>query len=76
MKAWEYGKRTANDKKGPDTKQYFDNINHWLKIHTILTNECTAMSIGGVRLSAYYYRFKIIEDPTCTCGGGIQTAHH
>ena len=32
-------------------------------------------SLNG-RLKAYYYRFKIIENPTCICGGGNQTAYH
>jgi hypothetical protein len=34
------------------------------------------MLTGHGKLKAYYYIFKIIDDPICICGGGSQTAHH
>ena len=40
-----------------------------------LIKELTTMLTGHGRLNAYYHWFKIIEDPTCPCGGGSQAAH-
>ena len=60
----------------PDRTKRSRNITHRLKIHTTLTSELTTMLTGHGRLKAYYHRIKIIEDPTCACGGGRQTAHH
>jgi hypothetical protein len=34
------------------------------------------MLTGHERLKAYYHRFRILEDPTCSWEGGSQTAHH
>ena len=39
-------------------------------------SELTTTLTGHGRLTPFYHRFKIIADPTCTCGGGSQTAYH
>ena len=44
--------------------------NHRMKIHKTLRSKLTTILIGHGRLKAHYHRFKIIEDPTRTCGGG------
>jgi hypothetical protein len=46
------------------------------KIQINLRTELTTMLTGHGKLKAYYYRFKIIEDLTCICGGRKQTAYH
>ena len=65
-----------NTQNGSETKQYFPIITERLKIQINLTSELTTMLTGHGKLRAYYHRFNIIDDPTCICGGGSQTAHH
>ena len=36
----------------------------------------TAIVTGYGKTKAYLHRFKIIEDPTCTCGKAVQTTDH
>ena len=40
--------------------------------HTKLQGNCN----GTRKTKAYLHRFKIIEDPTCTCGKAVQTTDH
>jgi len=41
-----------------------------------LTQNFTAIVTGHGKTKAYLHRFKIIEDPTCTCGNAVQTTDH
>jgi hypothetical protein len=41
-----------------------------------LTQNFTAIVTGHGKTKAYLHRFKIIEDPTCTCGTAVQTTDH
>jgi len=41
-----------------------------------LTQNYTAIVTGHGKTKAYLHRFKIIEDPTCTCGKAVQTTDH
>ena len=43
-----------------------------IKPHTKLHGN----SNGTRKTKAYLHRFKIIEDPTCTCGKAVQTTDH
>ncbi|PSN39610.1 hypothetical protein C0J52_27217 [Blattella germanica] len=44
-----------------------------LKIALPPTPEFTAFITGHGRTRSYLHRFRIIDDPTCTCGRGQQT---
>jgi hypothetical protein len=41
-----------------------------------LTQNFTAIVTGHGKTKEYLHRFKIIEDPTCTCGKAVQTTDH
>jgi hypothetical protein len=55
--------------KGSITKEYFPDVEERLKMKLNLTPIVT----GHGKTKAYLHRFKIIEDPTCTCGKAVQT---
>jgi hypothetical protein len=62
--------------KGSKTKEYFPNVEERLKMKLNLTQNLTAIITGHGKTNAYLHRFKIIEDPTCTCGKAVQTTEH
>jgi hypothetical protein len=41
-----------------------------------LTQNFTAIVTGHGNTKEYLHRFKVIEDPTCTCGKAIQTTDY
>jgi hypothetical protein len=41
-----------------------------------LTQNFTAIVTGHGQTKEYLHLFKIIEDPTCTCGKAVQTTDH
>ena len=61
--------------KGSTTKEYFPNVER-LKMKLNLTQNFTAIVTGHGKTKAYLHRFKIIEDPTCTCRKAVQTTDH
>ena len=58
------------------TKKYFPNVEERLKMKLNLTQNFTAIVTGHGKTKAYLHRFKMIEDPTCTCGKAVQTTDH
>jgi len=62
--------------KGSTTKEYFPNVDERLKMKLNLTQNFTAKVTGHGKRKAYLHRFKIIENPTCTCGKAVQTTDH
>lgn len=65
-----------NTTKGEETRQYFPTVAKRLKLRITLTPNLTTMLTGHGRLRAYYQRFHITEDSTCSCRGGEQTVNH
>lgn len=63
-------------KNGESTKPYFPTIRQRLMIKLPISPNFTAMLTGHGKMKAYYQRFKIIEDGTCTCNRDIQTIDH
>ena len=47
-----------------------------LKMKLQLTQNFTAIVSGHGETRDYLHRFKIIEEPTCSCGKGDQTTDH
>jgi hypothetical protein len=41
-----------------------------------LTQNFTAVVTGHGKTKEFLHRFKIIEDPTCSCGKAVQTTDH
>jgi len=62
--------------KGSITKEYFPNVEERLKMKVNLTQKFTAIVTGHGKTRAYLHRFKIIEEPTCSCGTAEQTTDH
>lgn len=63
-------------KNGESTKPYFPTIRQRLAIKLPISPNFTAMLTGHGKLKAYYQRFRITEDGTCTCNRDIQTIDH
>jgi hypothetical protein len=57
-------------------KDYFPNVEGILKMELNLTQNFTAIVTGHGKTKEYLHQFKIIEDPTCTCGKTVQTTDH
>jgi len=51
-------------------------VSERLKIKLQLTQNFTAVVSGHGKTRDYLHRFKIIEEPTCSCGEGVQTTDH
>jgi len=69
-------KKRTQTTKGSTTKEYFRNVGERLKMKLNLTQNFTAIVTGHGKTKAYLHRFKIIEDPTCTCGKAGQRTDH
>ena len=69
-------KKLDKTTKGSTTKEYFPNVGERLKIKLNFTQNFTAIATGHGKTKAYLHRFKIIGDPTCTCGKAVQTTDH
>jgi predicted hotdog family 3-hydroxylacyl-ACP dehydratase len=59
-----------------ELNKYFPNVEERLKMKLNLTQNFTAIVTGHGKTKAYLHRFKIIDDPTCTCGKAVQTTDH
>lgn len=60
---------------GEITKSYFPTVKDRLKCNISLTGNITFLT-GHGKLKSYMHRFKIIDNPLCTCGDGNQTVDH
>jgi hypothetical protein len=69
-------KKLDTNNKGSTTKEYFPNVEERLKMKINLTQNFTAIVTGYGKIKTYLHRFKIIENPTCTCGKAAQTTDH
>jgi ribonuclease HI len=65
-----------NTTKGAITKTYFPLITDRLKLKINATQNLTTMLTGHGNIKAYLYRFKIIDNPMCSCQRGEQTVDH
>jgi hypothetical protein len=66
----------TNTTKGAVTKSFFPSVQQRLRLVIPATAEFTSMVTGHGNTRAYLYRFRIIEDETCTCKKGPQTVSH
>ena len=73
METWQRVWDTTS--KGSTTKEYFPNVEERLKMKLNPTQNFTIVA-GHRKTKAYLHRFKIIQDPTCTCGKAVQTTDH
>jgi hypothetical protein len=62
--------------KGSKTKEYSPNVEGRLKMELNLTQNFMAIVTEHGKTKEDLHRFKIIEDPTCTCGKAVQTTNH
>ena len=74
VKEWQ--RKWTQTNKGRTTKEYFPDVSERLKIKLQLTQNFTAIVSGHGKTRDYLHRFKIIEEPTCSCGEGVQTTDH
>ncbi|KAJ4431791.1 hypothetical protein ANN_20396 [Periplaneta americana] len=75
-KPCEVGKSVAASKNGAGTRRYFPQVSQRLALHIPVSAGLTTMLTGHGRINAYYHRFRIIQDPTCSCNNGEETVDH
>ncbi|KAJ4430831.1 hypothetical protein ANN_19422 [Periplaneta americana] len=63
-------------KNGAETRRYFPQVSQRLALHIPVSAGLTTMLTGHGRINAYYHRFRIIQDPTCSCNNGEETVEH
>jgi len=74
VKKWQ--RKWTETTKGRTTTEYFPDVSERLKMKLQLTQNFTAIVSGHGKTRDKLHRFKIIEQPTCPCGKGDQTADH
>ena len=62
--------------KAAVTRSFFPNVKDRLKLKFSTTPNLTTMLTGHGRTRDYFYRFKIMENPSCPCKNGDQTIDH
>jgi hypothetical protein len=62
--------------KGLLTKEFFPNVRNSMKTQLKITPNFTAIVTAHGKTKSYLHRFKIIDSPACSCGGGNQTVDH
>ena len=62
--------------KGETTKAFFPNIRERKYKKLQMNVKLSTMTTGHGTLRAYYYRFKIKDNPECVCRTGPQTSNH
>jgi hypothetical protein len=62
--------------KGATCWSFFPVLEHRLKMKIPSTPEFTAMDTGHGMTRCYLHRFKLLDNPTCTCNEGQQTTDH
>ena len=62
--------------KGEACRSFFPVLEHRLKMKIPVTPEFTAIVTGHGKTRSYLHRFKIVENPSCTCNVGQQTPDH
>ena len=73
-RSWEREWRTTNN--GAETKKYFPSIAERLVVKIPITSGLTTIFTGHGRIRAYFHRFRITPDATCSCADGDQTIDH
>ena len=71
---WE--REWENSTKGEITKSYFPSVKDRLRTKTTLTPNLTTLLTGHGRLRSYYHRFKITNNPMCSCNQEEETVKH
>ena len=62
--------------KGATTKSFFPIIVDRLKLRINPTPNFTAIVTGHVNIKTYLHKYKILENPKCSCNKGEQTVDH
>ena len=62
--------------KGEVTKSFFPTVKDRMKVNLPLTPNVTTLLTGHGKLKSYFHRFKILDNPTCTCGADQQNVDH
>ena len=67
---WNY---TTN---GTVTKSFLPSVKDRLKLNIPLNRNITTFFTGHGKINSYFFRFKIKDNPWCTCGNVEQTVDH
>jgi hypothetical protein len=62
--------------KGATTKSFFPIIVDRLKLRNNPTPNFTTIVTGHGNIKTYLHKYKILENPTCSCNKGEQTVDH
>ncbi|KAJ4433020.1 hypothetical protein ANN_15277 [Periplaneta americana] len=65
-----------NTKNGAVTKSFFPSVKERLRVNIPLNGKVTTFLTGHGKTGAYLYRFKLRDNPSCTCGAEEQTVDH
>ena len=63
-------------KKGHVTKSFFPSVKERLAQKISITPNLSASLTGHGRLGQYFFRFKIMDIPVCSCNEGEETVEH
>ena len=74
IKQWQNEWNTTT--KGATTKSFYPNIEHRLTLRVSPTPNLTTILTGHGNINSYLHRFKITENPGCSCNKGDQTVDH
>jgi hypothetical protein len=66
----------TNTINGAVTKSFFSSVQQRLRLVIPTTAEFTSMVTGHGKTRSHLYRFRIMENETCTCKKGPQTVSH
>jgi hypothetical protein len=74
MRKWQ--KNWTQTTKGNTTKEYFPDIKERLGMKLNHTGNLTTILTGHGNIKTYLNRFRISDDPECSCRKGDQTIDH
>jgi hypothetical protein len=70
MTAWE------STEKGALCRSFFPTVEYRLKMKIPITPEFTAIVTGHEKTKSYLHRFKLTDNPMCSCNEGEQSPEH
>lgn len=66
----------ANTTKGAVCKKFFPSVRQRMKLRITMSPQLTAIITGHGITRSYLHRFRITDDPTCSCQEDSQTVDH
>jgi hypothetical protein len=74
IKQWQ--SEWSGAEKGALCRSFFPDVEKRLKMKLPITPEFTALITGHGKTRSYLHRFKLEDNPACSCNEGVQTPEH